>query len=362
MRYGFILICVCALYLHINGQARFTLNDFYSENNELANVVDSAFEKLTDKEKAAQLIMYAVSSTDNVYTFTKTKKLLQDTIISNVVFLKGHLDVIKNQINQFDSMQRNLQNLYACDCEPSLFNMKYFGSSKVPKTNLLIYDSLLRQYTDTIIATLRRTGIQINFAPVVDKAFNTAVINNRSFGKNDSAIIHLSNQFISQTQEQQIATSIKHFPGHGNVTGDSHKNLVYIDGALKEIQNFDSVYQASKPIFTMVGHIAVKNNQDWNTFNEPSTISANIVNGLLKNKLQFKGIAVTDAMNMLGVATIPDADFKALKAGIDLVLMPVNPRKLHQQILDEMKKDSFLSKQINASIKKIIRLKLCLTE
>ena len=49
MRYGFILICVCALYLHINGQARFTLNDFYAENNDLDNLVDSAFEKLTDK-------------------------------------------------------------------------------------------------------------------------------------------------------------------------------------------------------------------------------------------------------------------------------------------------------------------------
>lgn len=340
--------------------SKFTLQDFYSENPELTRLTDSVFATLSTKEKAAQLIMYAVSSSDNVYTYEKTKKLFQDTIIRNNVFLKGNLQTFKQQISTFDSFGSSLKNLYACDCEPSLFNMKYFGSSKVPKTNALIRDSDLLSYTDTISNTLLRTGINVNFAPVVDKAFNTAVINNRSFGKSDSSIVHLSGVMVSSTQQKNIAASLKHFPGHGNVVGDSHRNLVFINGALKEIKNFDAVVHNDNPIFVMVGHIAIKNNPEFNTNNQPSTISSSIVNGLLKHTLGFKGIAITDAMNMLGVATIADADFKALQAGNDIVLMPVNPRKVHQQIVQELENNTVLSNQFITSIKKVIRLKLCL--
>jgi beta-N-acetylhexosaminidase len=357
-----ILIVICLSFNIYAQQTTFTLTDYYSDNLFLSNQVDSIFNQLTTKQKAAQLIMSAVSSTDNVYTYANAQKLYNDTIVSNLIFLKGNINTIKTQINFFNQNKTNFQNLFACDCEPSLFNMKYFQTPSVQKTNTLKTAIEVSNAADTITAILKSTGIQINFAPVVDNATNKAVINNRSFGNNKSEIISNATNFINSTQQQNIAATIKHFPGHGNVVGDSHKNLVYINGDLKEVNTFKTILDSINPIFTMVGHIAIKNNQKYNTFNKPSTIDAGIVNGLLKNELKFKGIAITDAMNMLGVATIPNADFKALQAGIDMVLMPVNPSKLHKQIMQELNDKTLLSTQIEKSIKKIIRLKLCVME
>ncbi|MCB9034165.1 MAG: glycoside hydrolase family 3 protein [Chitinophagales bacterium] len=340
-------------------QSNFDLSDFYSNNPYLDKQVEEKYQSLTTKQKAAQIIMYAVSSTDATYTYSTTLKLLQDTIIDNVIFLKGDINIIKKQIDLFNEINKDINKLYACDCEPYLFNMKYFNTPKVPKTNLLNTNDDVINAATTIAETLLQTGITVNFAPVIDNNKNTSVISGRAFSNDTAIILEKSKLFIDVTQGSNIATSIKHFPGHGSVVGDSHKNLVYINGKMEEVATFKSSLQEANPIFVMVGHIAVKNNEAYNTNNLPSTISKNIVTGLLKDKLNFKGIAITDAMNMLGVATIPNADFKALEAGNDIILMPSNPRKLSTQIVATLQQNNDLSQQIEASIKKVIRLKIC---
>ena len=340
----------------------FSIYDFYKEDKRLDYITDSVFNSLNNKQKAAQIIMYAVSPTDNVYTYNNSKKLLEDTIISNVIFLQGYISNIANQIQDYNAIQTSFNNIYACDCEPSLFNMKYFGSPNVLKTSQLNSDSLVLDAAKTISSVLDKIGIQINLSPLADNSFNTAVINNRSFGNNIDDIIHRAAQFIDESKTFNIATTIKHFPGHGNVIGDSHKNLVYINGPLKEVPTFYHLIQKSEPVFTMMGHIAIKDNEQFNTAGLPSSIDKNIVSNLLKNDLGFRGIVITDAMNMLGVSTIPNADFKALEAGNDIVLMPKNPRLLSEQIVEELDKQTALAYQIEDSVKKMIRLKICLTK
>ena len=81
---------------------------------------------------------------------------------------------------------------------------------------------------------------------------------------------------------------------------------------------------------------------------------------LLKNEMNFKGLVVTDAMNMGGVASIPDCELEAAKAGCDLILMPVNEEKAIFDILNSMSTEPIFKKQIYASVRKIIRLKICL--
>ena len=110
----------------------------------------------------------------------------------------------------------------------------------------------------------------------------------------------------------------------------------------------------------MVAHIAIKNNEKYNTNDLPSTVSKNIVTDLLKGEMNFKGLVVTDAMNMGGVASIPNCELKAAQAGCDLLLMPVNEEKAVLDILSEMQKDNVFKSQIYASVRKIIRLKICL--
>jgi beta-N-acetylhexosaminidase len=128
---------------------------------------------------------------------------------------------------------------------------------------------------------------------------------------------------------------------------------------MKELKNYAPLIKAGV-LSIMIGHIAVKNNPTYNTNNLPSSVSKNIVTDLLKNEMNFKGLVVTDAMNMGGVASIPDCELKAAKAGCDLILMPVNEEKAIFDILTSMSTEPIFKKQIYASVRKIIRLKICL--
>jgi len=128
---------------------------------------------------------------------------------------------------------------------------------------------------------------------------------------------------------------------------------------MKEVKNYIPLIEGGV-LSIMVAHIAIKNNPQYNTNDMPSTTSRKIVTDLLKNEMNFKGLVVTDAMNMGGVASIPNCELKAAKAGCDLILMPINEEKALFDILEETRSNPQFQQQIYASVRKIIRLKYCL--
>jgi beta-N-acetylhexosaminidase len=128
---------------------------------------------------------------------------------------------------------------------------------------------------------------------------------------------------------------------------------------MKEVENYIPLIN-SGVISIMVAHLAVKNNEQYNTFGLPSTCSKNIVTNLLKDSLGFKGLIVTDALNMGGVVNVESNGLKAAQAGCDQLLMPINEEKVLMDILNELHYNEILKTQIYSSVKKIIRLKICL--
>ena len=110
----------------------------------------------------------------------------------------------------------------------------------------------------------------------------------------------------------------------------------------------------------MVAHLAIKNNPEFDTHDMPSTCSRKIVTDLLKDSLQFKGLITTDAMNMGGVVNVNQCGLKAAQAGCDQLLMPVDEKQVLFDILTQMQRDETFKKEIHESVKKIIRLKICL--
>jgi beta-N-acetylhexosaminidase len=110
----------------------------------------------------------------------------------------------------------------------------------------------------------------------------------------------------------------------------------------------------------MVAHIAIKNNTNFSTNDMPATCSRKIVTDLLKDSLGFNGLVITDALNMGGVVNVPDCGLKAVKAGCDMLLMPVNEQGDIDAILSSIEKDVEFRLEVYSSVKKIIRLKLCL--
>ena len=342
---------------------RYNLSDFYSDNENLSLLVDSIFNSLSVNEKAAQLIMPATSEYYKIgIPFKNVKQALLKKQIGGVLYLKGTKKKFKihiDELNLLTSKNKIAPLINSCDCEPTLYHKKFKDADSVTATNLLVTDELINAAVTKISGEIKSMGIQLNFAPVVDISINQEIIGTRSFSADPEEIFERANRFIAVSQAWNIAATIKHFPGHGAVKGDSHKQIVFIDGELTEVKTFERIIKASNPIAVMIGHIAIDNNPLYDE-NLPSTLSRKVITELLKNKIGFKGIVVTDAMQMKAVLNYQNASWKALVAGADLVIMPLNIQVLHNQIVTELGlKNSSLAKQFEVSIKKILRLKIC---
>jgi beta-N-acetylhexosaminidase len=343
---------------------QWNIGNYYDRDKLLQKKVDSIYQKLSNSEKAAQMIMAATSEDKGFgLPFSDVLKLYKSHVIGSVLFLKGKRSTFTNEIftlNKISADKKILPAVFACDCEPSLFHIKFTDADSLTATSQLKNTDDVQKVVTLISKEMKEMGIHWNFAPVADINTNKEIIKNRSFGADNAEVINKSIAFIKTSTDNNIATSIKHFPGHGAVKGDSHKNLVFIDSTLTELDNFDSIIRQTNPVSVMIGHIAIKNHTELSTSGKPATLSKNIVTGLLKKSLGFEGIVITDAMNMGAVRNIEDADFQAVKAGNDLILIPQNIPLLHKKLMKLLETESESKKSISASIKKIIRLKICL--
>lgn len=340
-------------------QTHFELQDFLKENKDLDAAVEQVFASLDDTAIVAQLIMPAVGRLGQEKA--TIDQHIKERIIGGVLMLNGTKDGFTTWINDFEAQNKkygNLPFLYSADAEPSLVNRKIMGSTPVKKANEMQSIAEVRSCAQTISKDLNAIGINYNFSPVVDMSPN-ATVGFRSFGAVPANIIPWSGAFIEETQAQGIIATAKHFPGHGLVSGDTHKSLQVIDGELKEIQNYPPLI-AQGVLSIMVAHIAVQNNPKYNTNGLPSTCSKAIVTDLLKNEMGYKGLIVTDAMNMGGVVAVPEAAYKAVAAGCDIILMPVDAKKAHAEILSHYRKDPAFKAQVDAAAKKVIRMKIAL--
>lgn len=338
---------------------RFTLQDFFLYDAELEQLTDSIFDLLNDTSRVGQMIIPAAGGHGKPTEYLN--QLIAKNYVGGILLLNGTKEGFTQMVQSFNALnsQKNgLPLLYSADAEPSLIGYKIKGCAPVKKANLMVSRDEVRQFAASICNDLKDIGINYNYAPVVDMSPNEA-ITYRSFGDNSDTAQIWSRIFIEETQKRGIVATAKHFPGHGYVVGDTHKQLVYIDGEMREVNNYYPLIN-SGVLSIMVAHIAIKNNEKYNTNDLPSTVSKKIVTDLLKKEMKFKGLVITDAMNMGGVVSIPNCELKAAQAGCDLLLMPVNEEKAVHDIVSEIQKDSSFKQQVYASVRKIIRLKICL--
>lgn len=338
----------------------YTLHDFYSSNESIDKKVEKILSDLDPKERIAQMIVVAAGT--NGKPTARVDGLIREKAVGGVLMLSGEKDQVKRLVHRFDSLASQyglLPLIFSSDAEPSLINRKIKGTQIVPKTveleTIEICDSVATIISDELLSM----GIQHNYAPVVDLSPNNEAITNRTFGNDSITVVKLSNAFIKTSQEKGVAATAKHFPGHGLVSGDTHYKLVTIDGEMKEVNNYKSLID-NGVISIMVGHIAVVNNARYETNGLPSSCSKEIVTDLLKRELGFKGIVVTDAMNMGALQTIENASLKAVEAGCDMILMEPNEIKLLEDIFIKYNNYVAFKNQIDQSVRKILRLKVCL--
>ncbi len=337
------------------------LEDFFKQNSLLDYKVDSLFTLLTEQERVAQMIVAAAGKGGK--DDATVRGLIANDFVGGVILMKGKKEEHKQRIESFNRIaakEENIPLLYSMDAEPSLLKGRNEGGPKLGDT----YKIKTREACDSIAKIIDQEllylGVRQNFAPVVDISIDNAAIKKRSFGSDPTQVVDLCKQFITTTQNDGIIATAKHFPGHGLVTGDTHKQSVYINGELKELQNYAPLIKHGV-LSIMVAHIVVRNNPPYETGGLPASLSRVIITNLLRKELGFRGLIVTDALGgMSAVAKYKKSALMASRAGSDLILMPDEVEFSVNSILAAMKQDDKYRQQVYQSVRRILRVKFCL--
>ena len=210
---------------------------------------------------------------------------------------------------------------------------------------------------------LKTLGINLDFAPVVDIYSNkdNKVIANRSFGSNSEEVTTMALALKQGLEDNNVNTCLKHFPGHGDTAVDSHYNLPVINKDYNDLSKVELIpyYKAIKnnTNMIMIGHIALPKITKDNT---PASLSKEIITNLLKTKLKYQGLVITDALNMKALTdNYSDKEIytMAINAGVDLLLMPNGSRKAIEYIKESIKEKKITEQMINTSVTKILTYK-----
>jgi len=215
----------------------------------------------------------------------------------------------------------------------------------------------------------RAVGVYWNFFPDADVNSNPAnpIINTRSFGEDPQQVSDLVTAYVHGARANGMLTTVKHFPGHGDTATDSHLSLAQVTGDRNRLESVELVpFRRAIEIgvdSVMVAHVTVPALES--DPNRVATTSPTIVTGLLKDQLRFKGLVVTDALDMAALTrlyadNIGRAAVDASKAGNDLLLIPPDLDAAYNAMLDAARKGEISQTQIDASVLKILKAKASL--
>ncbi|UOQ74465.1 glycoside hydrolase family 3 protein [Hymenobacter cellulosilyticus] len=223
-------------------------------------------------------------------------------------------------------------------------------------------DQYVYQMGREIALKLKTLGVHVSFSPVIDVNSNpeNPVIGNRSFGENKEQVAKRGVSYIRGLQDHGVMAVVKHFPGHGDTDVDSHVALPVINSDLARLTNvdlypFQQAFQ-SGVMGVMVGHLYMPL---FDTVQSVSaTISHNLVTGMLKEKMGYKGLVFTDALNMKSVADLykpGELDALALLAGNDVLLFSEDVPVALQRIREAVAAGKISQEEIDLRVRKILR-------
>ncbi len=337
---------------------------FYLDSTAEA-MVDRMYKAMTPEEKIGQLFMMRIPSEYTPENIRLVEHYLRDLHMGGMGYLKGH-PTDHLQMNNYIQSHSKIPVILAIDAE---WGLAMRLDSVIPYPWFMTLgairdDSLIYRIGRRMGRQLSSLGYGMNYSPDVDINTNplNPIIGNRSFGEDKHNVAQKGYLIMKGMQDEKILTTAKHFPGHGDTSQDSHKTLPTV--------NFDSLRIDSVELYpykyliprgltgVMVAHLRIPA-LDYTGM--PSTISKPVVDGILKKKLGFWGIIMTDAMVMKGVAdyTSPEeADLKAFMAGNDIVLFSADPDKSFAYFLEAYRQGIITEERLAESVKKILRAKL----
>lgn len=213
----------------------------------------------------------------------------------------------------------------------------------------------------TIGGYLNAYGFNMDFAPVADVNTNpqNPVIGTRAFSSDAETAAELAGAMADGLNEQGIIAVFKHFPGHGDTAEDSHSGIAvsHKTEAEMEICEWLPFLEAESGDCVMVGHIAAP---EITGSLIPATVSSEIVTGILKEKLGFQGLVITDSLSMgaiTDVYTPGEAALGALQAGCDILLLPADLQEAFNAVVSAVEDGSYSEEQLDETVRRILQFK-----
>ena len=327
--------------------------------------VDKTYKNLSQDEKLGQLFIVALYTNKGENEINTVRNIVTNEKIGGLILMQDDAAREISLVNEFQQKSK-VPLMIGMDAEWGLFQ-RIAAAHKFPWAMTLgaIQDKdLIRQMSAKIAEDCHRIGINWDFAPVVDVNTNpdNPIIGNRSFGSEVSNVIRSASAYANGLQDNNILAAIKHFPGHGDTSTDSHLDLPVVSHSLDRLSNIELA--PFKALIkggiggVMVAHLYVPSLESGNGI--PASVSKNIITGLLKEKLGYKGLIITDALNMGAVANKykpGELDALAFKAGNDIMLFSqgvAEGKKLIQKAIDN---GEISQARVEESVKKILLTK-----
>ena len=327
--------------------------------------VDSVLNTLTTDQQIAQCIWVAAWSDKGIGQEVELNDIIKQYNVGGLIFFQGTADKQAELTNYYQKISR-VPLLIAMDAEWGT-GMRLKNVEKFPyqmTLGAIRNDSLIYRFGKAVGEQFRRLGMNVNLAPVADININPGnpVINYRSFGEDRDNVSRKCIMYMKGMQDVGICGTAKHFPGHGDTNVDSHIDLPVIPYGRSRLDSVE-LYPFSKLIKAgisaiMTAHLSLPSLDS--TPRLPSSLSGRVINNLLKKDMGFKGIVITDAMNMQGVTRYfkqGEAEALALAAGNDAVEFVTDVGAAIRQVKILMEAKKITKEDIGLKCRKLLALK-----
>ena len=343
-----------------NDTSKEVINSFEEEEK------DNKIDEMSLEEKIGQLLIISYRKDD---IKEKLPTILEEVKPGGFILFSENITTYDDTINLIKSIKNSNDIPLFIGIDEEGGNVQRLKNLKDYKTSDIPYMSYVKTINDAynlgkvIAEELRVFGINLDFAPVIDCNWDNpkSVIGKRAFEGDYTTVAKLGVSLAKGLKNNKVIPTYKHFPNHGATATDSHQDLPVINKTEEELLNNDLIpYQEAiknNADMIMISHLALpKITKDYT----PASLSYEIITNLLKKKLGFKGLVVTDALNMQALTknySEKEILIKAINAGADLLLMPEDPVNAVKIIKEAVNGGLISEERINESVEKILSLK-----
>lgn len=381
MSLSIILTSSCAQRVTVVDENASTEKFIFNDDETVVRTTKDVLGKMSLREKVGQLFIVrpeALAENSNAETAPATDRV-DDAVISRIEeYPVGGIALFSRNITSAEQLPMFISDLQSSSKYPLFIAVDEEGGrvARIANSdffNVASYKSMedigksgdaskAEEVGRQIGSYLKELGFNLDFAPVADTNTNpqNIVIGDRSYGSDLALVARMVSAQLDGMHDSGIMGTLKHFPGHGDTKDDTHSGYVSIEKTwdeLKECELVPFITALPKADMVMVSHITAVN---VTSDKLPTSMSETMITGKLRNELGYDGVIITDAMAMGAVAdnyTSAEAAVTAVKAGVDIVLMPQNLNEAFNGVMNAVTDGEISMERLDESVLRILKMK-----